>query len=347
VESSRFDYDLPEDRIAQQPAEPRDSSRLLVDRGGGHPAEHRRTVDLPELVGPGDLLVVNDTRVLPARLGLCKATGGHVEVLLLEPRRGAAERPGEWEALVRPGRRVPPGTELSPDGGGPTLVTVGERLAQGRRVVSFADPTTVPDLLERHGEVPLPPYITATDIDPDRYQTVYADRAASVAAPTAGLHLTDDVLARCRERGAELARIELTVGLDTFRPITVEDIDDHPMHSERYRIEADTLARCRAAGRVIAVGTTVVRALEAAALTDQASGRTDLFIRPGFEFRVVDALMTNFHLPRSSLLVLIEAFVGARWRDLYAEAAGAGYRFLSFGDAMLLSRAASRRGEDG
>ncbi len=339
MQSSRFDYDLPADRIAQHPAEPRDASRLLVDRGPGRPPEHRHTRELVELVGPGDLVVVNDTRVLPARLSLRKPTGGRVEVLVLEPReRSQGGEPGEWEALVRPGRRIAPGTELLADSDGPAVLTVGERLAAGRRVVAFADPTAVPALLARHGQVPLPPYVTATDIDPDRYQTVYAARDGSVAAPTAGLHLTDEVLARCLDMGAELERIELCVGLDTFRPITADDLDGHAMHSERYRLGPSTLDRCAVAERVVAIGTTVVRALEAAAHSGCIEGRTDLFIRPGFEFRVVDALLTNFHMPRSTLLVLVEAFAGDRWRELYEVALAEGYRFLSFGDAMFVER---------
>ncbi len=339
MQSSQFDYDLPPDRIAQHPAEPRDSSRLLVDRGPTSPPAHLRTRDLVDLVGPGDVIVVNDTRVLPARLHLHKPTGGSVEVLVLEPRPAAhGGGPGEWEALVRPGRRVAPGTDLAVEAGGPVVLTVGERLAEGRRRVVFADPAAVGGLLERHGEVPLPPYVTATDIDPERYQTVYAERDGSVAAPTAGLHLTSDVIDRCRERGARLERIELVVGLDTFRPITAEHLDDHTMHSETYRLGPDTLDRCKQARRVVAIGTTVVRALEAAANSGCTEGRTDLFIRPGFEFRVVDALLTNFHLPRSTLLVLVEAFAGPRWRDLYRVALDEGYRFLSFGDAMFVER---------
>ena len=335
MQSSRFDYELPAERIAQEPAHPRDGSRLLVDRGPGADPDHRLTRDLPDLVGPGDLLVVNDTRVLPARLMLRKPTGGAVEVLLLDPRPAA----GEWEALVRPGRRVPPGTELALDDDGPTVLTVNERVDGGRRVVGFADASSISALLDRHGQVPLPPYISATDIDTERYQTVYADRPASVAAPTAGLHLTDEVIGRCRAAGAGFEKVELVVGLDTFRPITAADIADHPMHTESYRLGSETLRRCAAAERVIAVGTTVVRALEAAAASGETAGRTDLFIRPGFEFGVVDALLTNFHLPRSTLLVLVESLIGPRWRSLYQTALDGGYRFLSFGDAMFVERA--------
>jgi len=320
-----FDYLLPEDAIAQQPVEPRHAARLLV--ATGERTEHRRVAELPELVGPGDLIVVNETRVSPARLRLRKETGGSVEVLLLE--QAGADR---WDALVRPGRRVPPGTTLWSDDG--PAVRVGERRPDGRREVCLIDP----ELPERAGAVPLPPYIHRGDIDPARYQTVYARSPGSVAAPTAGLHLTDEVLDRCRQAGAVVATVDLSVGLDTFRPVTADDPADHVMHSERYRVPPETMSACRGADRVLAVGTTTVRALEAAAATGRLEGRTELFIRPGFRFRVVDRLMTNFHLPRSSLLLLLAAFCGPRWKELYAEALAAGYRFLSFGDAMLVDR---------
>lgn len=325
-----FDYDLPEARIAQEPVEPRHAARLLVALAGA-PTAHRRVADLPDLVRPGDLVVVNDTRVLPARLGLRKETGGHVEVLLLEPEDEAA---GVWHALVRPGRRVAPGTVLRPPGATEAAVEVGEVLDGGRRRVRLLDG----DVPARLGVVPLPPYITRPLADPDRYQTVYANRSASVAAPTAGLHLTEEVLAGCRAAGAEVATVELVVGLDTFRPITVDDPAEHVIHTERFEVSPETMDACRAARRVLAVGTTSVRALESAAAGER-SGRTALFIRPGFRFQVVDLLLTNFHLPRSSLLLLIAAFVGPRWRAVYEEALAGDYRFLSFGDAMLLERA--------
>ncbi len=339
-----FDYVLPEQAIAQRPVEPRDAARLLIDRGPKEPPRHAAVADLPSLVGPGDVIVVNTTRVLPARLHLRKPTGGAVEVLLLE-RNG----PGEWEALVRPGRRVPPGTALV--AGDDLAVEVGEPLSDdGRRHVRLnvgggrdADPGA-PSIdaelaaLERHGAVPLPPYITEPLADPERYQTVYAERPDSVAAPTAGLHLTRRVLDGCRAAGARIEPVELAVGLGTFRPITTSRVEDHHMHAERYRVPARTWQACQEATRVLAVGTTTVRALEAAALTGEMCGRTELFIRRSWPWRVVDALLTNFHMPRSSLLVLIDAFVGPRWRQLYGEALAEGYRFLSFGDAMLLAR---------
>jgi S-adenosylmethionine:tRNA ribosyltransferase-isomerase len=365
MELADVDYDLPPRAIAQRPAEPRDAARLLVDGGPAAGVEHRTVADVPLLVRPGDVLVVNTTRVLPARLRLRKATGGEVEVLLLE-----RLPTGEWAALVRPGRRVRPGTVLA---AGPDLDVVvgadgpgdGTRLvalrvsAPGAEVDAAAasgddatdaaaadgdDAVVARELavLRRYGVVPLPPYITEPLADPDRYQTVFADRPGSVAAPTAGLHLTPEVLDRCRAAGAQLASVDLVVGMGTFRPMTAAKVEDHHMHAERYRVPPETLEACTAAraagGRVIAIGTTTVRALESAALSGRLEGRTELFIRRPWHWRLVDVLMTNFHLPRSSLLVLVDAFVGPRWRDLYDTARGEGYRFLSFGDAMWLER---------
>lgn len=334
VETAAFDYLLPDAAIAQAPVEPRDAARMLVDRGPAAPPDHRCVADLPALLGPGDVVVVNTTRVLRARLHLRKATGGSVEVLLLEP---IGE--GTWEALVRPGRRVPPGTVLAPtDPGGPPLeVEVGAVLDDGRRSVRLVT-DDVAGALDAHGAVPLPPYITEPLADPARYQTVYADQPGSVAAPTAGLHLTDRVLDQVRARGAEVHGVDLWVGLGTFRPISAERVEDHEMHTERYEVPEATWEACRSAGRVVAIGTTTVRALESASATGRLAGRTDLFLRPGSELGVVDVLLTNFHLPRSSLLVLVEAFAGPHWRDLYRTALDEGYRFLSFGDCMLLGR---------
>lgn len=341
MDTSELDYDLPAAAIAQRPVEPRDTARLLVDAGPGRPPEHRTVAALPDLLQPGDLLVVNDTKVIPARLHLRKPTGGAVEVLLLERRPE-----GWWEGLVRPGRRVPAGTMLTPDGddGTDLVVEVGEVLGDDgrRRIVVHGG---VDDLaaLERHGTVPLPPYIHEPLGDPDRYQTVYADRPGSVAAPTAGLHLTTEVLDRLRAVGVEIATVDLVVGLGTFRPVTVDRVEDHPMHAERYVVPGPTQVAVAEAvadpdRRVVAVGTTVVRALESWAVTGDPEASTRLFIHGDHEFRVVDVLMTNFHVPRSSLLALVEAFVGPRWRDLYGAALAEGYRFLSFGDAMLLTR---------
>ena len=336
MDAAAFDYHLPEPAIAQVPAEPRDQARLLVDRGPDREPAHRRIVDLPSLVRPGDVLVVNTTRVLPARLRLRKATGGAVEVLLLEETEPAS---GTWEALVRPSRRVPAGTVLA--AGDDLAVEVGGtgREDGTREVRLRVVGGELLVVLGRHGVVPLPPYITTPLADPERYQTVFADRPESVAAPTAGLHLTAAVLDRCRAAGAQVASIELAVGLGTFRPMQSPKVEQHHMHSERYRVPPDTLAACEAASRVVAVGTTVVRALESTARTGQLDGRTELFVHRPFDWQVVDVLLTNFHLPRSSLLVLVDAFVGPRWRELYATALTEGYRFLSFGDAMLLERA--------
>jgi S-adenosylmethionine:tRNA ribosyltransferase-isomerase len=373
-----FAYELPEASIAQTPIEPRDRARLLVDRGPGGAPEHRTVADLPAFVRAGDVVVVNSTRVLPARLRLTKPTGGAVEVLLLE-----RLPTGEWEALVRPARRVAAGTELAagPDlrvrfgGPGPSGRGSGKEGSSGRgsgkegpsgrgsgkegpsgrgsrkegagegtRLVQLWTDGGVDELalLDRYGVVPLPPYITAPLADPERYQTVFADRPGSVAAPTAGLHLTPAVLDGCRAAGARIEMVDLVVGMGTFRPISAPKVEDHNMHAERYRVSPATMATCEEArsggGRVVAVGTTTVRALESAALSGQLEGRTELFIHRPWRWRVADVLMTNFHLPRSSLLVLVDAFVGARWRDLYDTALAAGYRFLSFGDAMLLHR---------
>jgi len=327
-----FDYDLPEERIAQVPIEPRDAARLLVDRGSA-PAEHLHVADLPELLRPGDVLVVNDSRVIPARLRLHRATGGAVEVLLLEPL--SADRT-VWEALVRPARRLRVGEELvAPDGR--AIIRVGERTAAGDTVrVELLG--SARDVLDAHGEVPLPPYIHTRLEDPERYQTVYATEPGSAAAPTAGLHLTPELIVRIGAGGVPVVAVELVVGLDTFQPVGESDPRDHRMHSERYLVPGATWAACEAAERVVAVGTTTVRALESAAASGQLEGRTELFLYRGRQFEVVDAMMTNFHLPRTTLLMMIDAFVGPRWRSLYATALAEGYRFLSFGDAMLLNR---------
>ncbi|NND75253.1 MAG: tRNA preQ1(34) S-adenosylmethionine ribosyltransferase-isomerase QueA [Ilumatobacter sp.] len=332
-----FDYELPDDRIAQTPLEPRDSARLLVAGADGAVA-HRHVRDLDELLRPGDLLVLNETRVIPARLRLQRQTGGAAEVLLLE---ASDPQRRHWEALVRPGRKLRVGELLSHDGA--PIVRIGERTEAGDtfRVELLGDADTL-DLLADHGEMPLPPYITTRLADPERYQTVFAREPASAAAPTAGLHFTADLFARLARAGIVTATVELVVGLDTFQPITTDDPLAHPMHTERYRVPAETMQRCRhtaaAGGRVVAVGTTAVRALESAAASGDLEGRTDLFIHRGFDWRVVDVLVTNFHLPRTTLLMMIDAFVGPSWRELYAVALDDGYRFLSFGDAMLLER---------
>jgi len=326
-----FDYELPPEAIAQTPAEPRHSARMLVDMGAG--ISHHRVADLDKILQPGDVVVVNNTKVLAARLRLYKPTGGAVEVLLLEPTGNG----DEWQALVRPSRRVPTGTKLELDGR--RLVEVGEPVGDGRRLV-HVDSAAIDDA----GEIPLPPYITEPLADPDRYQTVFADRLGSVAAPTAGLHLSHEVLDGLEARGIPVETVELFVGLGTFRPISSENVEDHVMHHERYRIDPATWQRLQAAKRIVAVGTTVVRTLEAAAASGETDGSTDLFIRRGFDWQMVDVLLTNYHVPRSSLLVLVDAFVGDRWRHVYEVALSEGYRFLSFGDCMLLGRRRSDLG---
>jgi S-adenosylmethionine:tRNA ribosyltransferase-isomerase len=323
-----FAYELPEDRIAQVPVEPRDAARMLVDRGPLAPPEHRGVRDLPALLDPGDVLVVNDTRVLPARIHAAKPTGGAVEVLLLE-----REPTGSWRALVRPSRRVAPGTVVT---AGPLTIEVGADLGDGVRRVRLGDEAP----LDAVGEVPLPPYIHAELDDPERYQTVYARTPGSVAAPTAGLHLTERVLGGCHERGVRIERVDLQVGLGTFRPISTDVVEDHAMHAEAYRVEPTVVDVCRRARdhgrRVVAVGTTTLRALEAVEATGRTEGRTDIYLHGDVRPTLVDTLLTNFHVPRSSLLVLVDALVGPRWRPLYEVALADGYRFLSFGDCCLL-----------
>ncbi|MGI9601396.1 MAG: tRNA preQ1(34) S-adenosylmethionine ribosyltransferase-isomerase QueA [Acidimicrobiales bacterium] len=326
-----FDYQLPAEAIAQHPAERRDQARLLVDQPDG--PVHRLVRDLPTLVGQGDVLVINTSRVRPVRLHLHKPTGGAVEVLLLEP---VGDR---WAALVKPSRRVGDGTVLQLAADDSEIrVVVGESRGDGTRLVAIEAESGLDQALAHHGEMPLPPYISEPLAEPGRYQTVYADQPGSAAAPTAGLHFTPALLDACREAGAEIVGVDLKVGLDTFRPVQVDDLDDHQMHSEAYTVPPATWEACQQAQRVIAIGTTTVRTLESAAHSGALHGRTDIFIQPGFEFRMVDALLTNFHLPRSTLLVMIESFIGPRWRELYAEALAEGYRFLSFGDAMFLTR---------
>ncbi len=328
-----FDYELPIERIAQHPVEPRDSARLLVDQGSQAPL-HRHVSDLGDFLRDGDVLVVNDTKVIPARLRLERSTGGAAEVLLLEPLDDPRRT---WEAMVRPAKKMQRNEELFSNG--QPLVRVLRRSKAGDtmivELVGEGDPLA---LLQAHGEMPLPPYITTRLEHPDRYQTVYASQPASSAAPTAGLHLTPQLMASFAARGVEIARVELVVGLDTFKPVSVDDPRDHQIHSERYRVPAEAAHACAAAHRVVAVGTTSVRALESAATSGAPEGRTRLFIHRPYEWKVVDALMTNFHMPRTTLLLMIDAFVGTRWRTLYEEALREEYRFLSFGDAMMLDR---------
>jgi S-adenosylmethionine:tRNA ribosyltransferase-isomerase len=336
VRLDELDYDLPPAAIAQVPIEPRDAARLLVDRGSARP-EHCTVAELPDLLRPGDVVVVNETKVIPARLRLRRETGGAAEALLLEPL--TADR-RTWEALVRPARRLRAGEVLRASDGRPVL-QLGPRTAAGDtfrvELVGAGDRDAL-DELDAIGEVPLPPYIHARLDRPDRYQTVYAAVPGSAAAPTAGLHLTSTLLARIADGGASVHTVELAVGLDTFHPVSGPDPLQHRMHSERYRVPETTWAACRDARRVVAIGTTTVRALESVAASGSLAGRTELFLHRGSTFAVVDVLLTNFHLPRTTLLMMVDAFVGPRWRHLYTVALAEGYRFLSFGDAMLLDR---------
>jgi S-adenosylmethionine:tRNA ribosyltransferase-isomerase len=312
MDSEALDYDLPEELIAQRPADPRDSSRLLVyDRGSGA-VRHRRFRELPEELTRGELVVVNDSRVIPARLRLRRPGGGAAEVLLLEP-----VEDGLWEALARPSSRLRAGSRLG-------AVELVDALGGGRWLVRLHS--------EPEGEAPLPPYITEPLDDPERYQTVYARDPGSAAAPTAGLHFTPEVLDRLA-----VERVTLHVGLDTFRPLTAPTLEEHQLHGERYSVEAAAWERIRSAPRVLAAGTTSVRVLESLARGAPLAGRTELFVTPGFEFRRVDALLTNFHLPRTTLLALVMAFAGVEeTRELYRLAIAERYRFYSFGDAMLV-----------
>jgi S-adenosylmethionine:tRNA ribosyltransferase-isomerase len=308
MQTTELDYELPPELIAQRPLERRDESRLLVfDRAGGE-VRHRRFGELPDELR-GELVVVNDTRVVPARIPISEPKG---EVLLLE--RG---EDGVWEGLARPTRRLRAGSRYGP-------VELLEHLGEGRwRLRLDGEPA---------GEVPLPPYIGVPLEDPERYQTVYARDPGSAAAPTAGLHFTPELLAEL-----DVERVTLHVGLDTFRPVSVDSLEEHALHGERYEVRPEAWERIRAADRVLAVGTTSVRVLETLARGEPLAGRTSLFVTPGFDFRRVDALLTNFHLPRSTLLALVMAFAGVeQTRELYRLAVEERYRFYSFGDAMLI-----------
>jgi S-adenosylmethionine:tRNA ribosyltransferase-isomerase len=351
---SDFDYDLPQELIAQTPIEPRDASRLLVvDRATGS-FSHRHFRDLGDYLRPGDLLIANQSRVIPARLlGRRAGTGGHVEVLLLVERPDLG--PDTWETLVRPGRRLREGarvlfgTENEP---GVLQAEILQRTEADGRIVRFtisqsAEPRlSVRELIDRLGHMPLPPYIHETLADPERYQTVYSRIAGSAAAPTAGLHFTPELLDRLRGQGVRIGFVTLHVGLDTFRPVEVEDFREHKMHSEAIDLDeptAELISRTRREGkRVIAVGTTAVRVLESVASLHKGQaqayhGSTNLYITPGYRFQLVDALITNFHQPRSTLLLLVSAFMTKSLMErAYQEAIRERYRFFSFGDAMFI-----------
>lgn len=344
TKTAAYDYNLPKELIAQDPAEPRDSSRLMVVHKKDGATEDRIFRDITEYLNPGDLLVLNDTRVLPARVEGVKKSGehgAHVEIFFLNP--GGA--PNEWTALVRPGRKLPEGTKVALDAD--TEVTVGARLEDGLRTLIFAKDADPLAIIHKFGKTPLPHYITDTHAEPERYQTVYAkaEKENSVAAPTAGLHFTPELLQKLEDKGVPHVFVTLRVGLGTFRPVKAENIADHIMHEEFCEIPPETAEAINAAkargGRVVAVGTTVVRTLESFA---QRWGKivpgaldTRLFISPGFEFRVIDALITNFHLPMSTLLMLVSAFGGYdTMMSAYNEAVRKRYRFFSFGDSMFI-----------
>ncbi|MCI8525795.1 MAG: tRNA preQ1(34) S-adenosylmethionine ribosyltransferase-isomerase QueA [Oscillospiraceae bacterium] len=340
MKTSDFYYDLPPELIAQTPLERRDGSRLLtLDRRSGA-VGHHHFYELPDFLRPGDCLVLNDSRVLPARLlGHREPTRGAVEVLLLQDKGS-----GVWECLTKPGRKTRPGTQLSFGDGDLTAEVVGEA-AGGNKLVRFHYDGIFLEVLERLGKMPLPPYIKEELSDGERYQTVYSRVSGSAAAPTAGLHFTEDLLQTIRSRGVALAYVTLHVGLGTFRPVKAEEITEHQMHSEFCILPAET-ARVlnetrRQGGRIVCVGTTSCRTLESFAGADGSfearSGWTDIFIYPGYRFRAMDALVTNFHLPESTLVMLVSAFGGKEHvLAAYAEAVQARYRFFSFGDAMLI-----------
>lgn len=336
-----FDYDLPEDLIAQEPVEPRDRSRLLVLHRATGKLEERYFYELGHYLKPGDLLVINDTRVIPARLlGVKAGTGANVEVVLLTRRDKDT-----WETLVRPGRKVRPGMTLQ-FGNCELTAEVLDNTAAGGRVLRFAYQNgTFEEVLDRLGEMPLPPYITRKLADRERYQTVYSRQEGSAAAPTAGLHFTPELLARLEAEGIKIARVLLHVGLGTFRPVSAQTVEEHKMHAEYYEVTPEAAAAVNAAKRegrrVIAVGTTTTRTLESVVgkdgLVQPGSGWTDIFIFPGRPLQVIDGLVTNFHLPKSTLLMLVSAFAGLdNVRAAYSLAVRNKYRFFSFGDAMLI-----------
>ncbi|MBO0779653.1 MAG: tRNA preQ1(34) S-adenosylmethionine ribosyltransferase-isomerase QueA, partial [Ktedonobacteraceae bacterium] len=354
---SDFDYHLPQELIAQTPVEPRDASRLLVVQRSNSRFEHRHFRDIREYLRPGDLLIANQSRVIPARLlGRRMGSGGAVEVLLLAERADLGR--DCWEALVRPGRRLREGAmiEFGVEGSPKLLGEILQRTEAGGRIVRFtpaqqpesSDPyaaLAVRNLIDELGKMPLPPYIRETLNDPERYQTVYARIRGSAAAPTAGLHFTPQLLEQLRQQGVRTGFVTLHVGLDTFRPVEVENVSEHKMHSEEIELDAPTTELInetrRAGGRIIAVGSTSVRVLESVASFHDGRivpfrGHTRLFITPGYHFQAVDAIITNFHLPRSSLLLFVSAFLGKQLMEqAYQEAIRERYRFFSFGDAML------------
>lgn len=335
---SDFMYDLPEERIAQTPVEPRDHSRLMVLHRDTHAIEHKHFYDVIDYLNPGDCLVINDTKVIPARLYGERPTGGACEVLLLKQ-----VGPKRWETLVRPGKKLKPGAEVI-FGDGRLKGRVLETTDVGGRIVEFECEGTFEAALDALGEMPLPPYIHEKLQDRNRYQTVYARQDGSAAAPTAGLHFTPELLQRIRDKGIDIVPVLLHVGLGTFRPVKVENIEEHEMHTEYFEVTEDAARRINAArergGRIVAVGTTSVRTLESAAKDGKVQamrGDTSIFIKPGYRYQMVDALITNFHLPGSTLVMLVSALYDReRILAAYEVAVREKYRFFSFGDAMLI-----------
>jgi len=336
-----FDFDLPEELIAQTPLTDRASSRLLVLDSKTGNTQDKHFYDIIDELNPGDALVMNDTRVLPARLyGEKEDTGGHLEVLLLNNSEGDT-----WETLVKPAKRAKVGTQIS-FGDGRLRAVVEEELDHGGRMIRFSYEGIFLENLEALGEMPLPPYIKTKLDDPERYQTVYAKENGSAAAPTAGLHFTEDLLNKIQEKGIELVYLTLHVGLGTFRPVSVENIEDHDMHSEFYRLTEDSADRLNQVrdngGKIVAVGTTSIRTLETIGTKFDGqikadSGWTDIFITPGYQWKVVDAFSTNFHLPKSTLVMMVSAFAGRdNILNAYQHAVEERYRFFSFGDAMFI-----------
>jgi S-adenosylmethionine:tRNA ribosyltransferase-isomerase len=324
--TSELDYELPHDLIAQRPADPRDSSRLMVVDTRSEEISHHTFRDLPQFLQPGDALVLNESRVLPARLTVRRPGGGETELLFLR-----ALATGVWEAMARPSKRLRPGMVLRV---GDDWLNVGEPIDEGRWTVEAMD---VEGVLERHGHMPLPPYIRPTPEAEARYQTVYAREPGSAAAPTAGLHFTEGTLAEARRSGAAVHTVTLHVGAGTFTPVRAANLADHRMHAESYRVPEGTAEAIKGAERVVAVGTTTARTLESFAATGEPVGEADIFIYPGYRWRSVDALLTNFHLPRSTLLAMIMSFAGTNLvRRAYRIAVEERYRFYSFGDAMLV-----------
>jgi S-adenosylmethionine:tRNA ribosyltransferase-isomerase len=333
---SELDYELPEDLIAQRPAEPRDASRLMVVDVKRNTIAHHTFRDLPDFLGPGDALVLNETKVIPARVEASKPTGGEVELLFLKDL--GPDHGGSWEVLARPSKRLRPGLMLSADGEQLKLV---KSLGEGHWAVSGAD---VPGLLGRSGRMPLPPYIRPTSEAEERYQTVYARNEGSAAAPTAGFHFTEWVLGDAERAGADVGRITLHVGVGTFMPVRSERLEEHTMHAERYVVPREAAKAVKGARRVVAAGTTVARTLETWAGTGEPEGESNLFVYPGYRWLAVDALLTNFHLPRSTLLAMVMSFGGEELvREAYRAAVRERYRFYSFGDAMLLLDGGRRR----